>query len=143
MSRKIGLFAHDAHSITRRLPKVRAWLVTYNPSEIIELRKEPNTAHYTALKDDAKSAIKKLHDYLAGQVASVTDLEEMVYAIPKHPDMSPQDIKLAQRQFFKDVYMLLIGKETGPRLSTFLWAVDRPTVLAFACWISHMSEQRP
>jgi len=34
-----------------------------------------------------------------------------------------------QRAFFKDVYNLLIGKDAGPRLSTFLWAANRETVL--------------
>ena len=37
-------------------------------------------------------------------------------------------LKKAQRAFFKDVYNLLIGKDTGPRLGTFLWAVDRKRV---------------
>jgi lysyl-tRNA synthetase class I len=38
-------------------------------------------------------------------------------------------LKRVQRAFFKDVYMLLIGRDTGPRLGTFLWASDRKQIL--------------
>jgi lysyl-tRNA synthetase class 1 len=122
-------FSYDTASIERRLPKARAWLVTYNPSEIIELRSDRNLDYFSSLDGEAKGRIEKLHAFLAGTVESVAELEEQVYAIPKQPSMSPQDMKVAQRQFFKDAYTLLIGKDTGPRLSTFLWAVDRKRVL--------------
>ena len=61
--------------------------------------------------------------------AGVSELETLVYAIPKSPELSEEELKKKQRTFFKDVYNLLIGKDTGPRLGTFLWAVDRETVI--------------
>jgi lysyl-tRNA synthetase class I len=53
-----------------------------------------------------------------------------VYAIPKDESLSQKENAPLQRAFFKHVYMLLIGKDTGPRLSTFLSALPRETVLA-------------
>ena len=59
----------------------------------------------------------------------IAKLEVLMYDIPKREGMSEEEKKKAQRDFFKDVYQLLIGKDTGPRLSTFLWATDRERVL--------------
>jgi lysyl-tRNA synthetase class 1 len=122
-------FSYGADSVARRLPKARAWLFTYNPSEIIQLLDKPNKDYFDTLNAEAKGRIKKLRDFLSGDVKSIAQLEEVVYAIPKQPGLDDKALKQAQRSFFKDVYMLLIGKDTGPRLSTFLWAVDRPIVL--------------
>jgi len=122
-------FSYNAASIAARLPKAQSWLVNYNPAEIIQLRDVVNAEYLATLSADGKERVTKLRDYLSGTIESVAVLEEKVYAIPKRPDMSEQDMKQAQRAFFKDVYNLLIGKDAGPRLSTFLWAVDRATVL--------------
>ena len=59
----------------------------------------------------------------------IKELEEFIYAIPKDPKLTQKENVPNQRAFFKDVYMLLIGKETGPRLSTFLWALPRDKVI--------------
>lgn len=128
LARKTGLTYDDA-SVAERLPKARNWLITYNPDEIIQLRDTPNTAYFATLGEEDKTRIAQLRDFLGTNISSVTELEEKVYAIPKRDGMTEKDMKQAQRKFFKDVYGLLIGKDTGPRLSTFLWAVDREKVL--------------
>ncbi len=119
----------SASSIAARLPKAKAWLNTYNPEEIIALRETPNAEYIATLDDKRKSQISKLSDFLKGEISSVAALDEMLYSIPKDPALTEKELKTAQRGFFKDVYMLLIGKDTGPRLSTFLWAIDRAATL--------------
>ncbi len=116
-------------SIRLRLSKAIAWLNTYNPEEIIALRGAPNTEYAATMDEKRRAQIAKLNDFLKGDVASIKLLEEMVYSIPKDPALTDKETKLAQRSFFKDVYNLLIGKDAGPRLSTFLWAIDRQQVL--------------
>lgn len=119
----------SAASIAVRLPKARAWLTSYNPEEIIELRGTPNADYAAALDDKRRAQIVKLRAFLEGAVTSIAALDENLYGIPKDPALDEKATKVAQRGFFKDVYNLLIGKDAGPRLSTFLWAIDRATVL--------------
>ncbi len=121
---------YDGESIARRLPLAKNWLTKYNPDEAVVLNSAPNKEYFDKLSKAGKERIKRLHDELsAKREAEITELEVLVYDIPKSPDLSEDELKKEQRAFFKDVYNLLIGKDTGPRLGTFLWAVDREKVL--------------
>ena len=82
------------------------------------------------MTDTRKDQITRLHTELKkNKEATIKELEMLVYDIPKSPNLSEEELKKEQRAFFKDVYNLLISKDTGPRLSTFLWAVDREQAL--------------
>ena len=123
-------YDYSAESIAQRLPLAKNWLVKYNPEEVITLNTDVNSTYVTALSDKRKSQIKRLHDELEKNMeASIQELDVIVYDIPKSPELSEEELKKEQRAFFKDVYNLLISKDTGPRLGTFLWAVDRGQVL--------------
>lgn len=128
LAEKSGI-AGSAASVDARLPKAKAWLERYNPEEIIALRSAVNAEHVAVMDDKRRAQIAALRSFLTGDVASVKALDEELYNIPKDPALDEKATKVAQRNFFKDIYTLLIGKETGPRLSTFLWAIDRATVL--------------
>jgi lysyl-tRNA synthetase class I len=56
-------------------------------------------------------------------------IEVELYDIPKKPEFDTKSLQVRQKNFFKDIYNLLIDSERGPRLSTFLWAADRDKVL--------------
>jgi lysyl-tRNA synthetase class 1 len=116
-------------SLAERLPKAQAWLTTYNPEEIIVLRDNINTDYVALLDEKRRGHIKALRDFLQTDVTSVETLEQNVYAIPKDPALNEKETKQAQRAFFKDVYNLLVSRDAGPRLSTFLWAIDRAVAL--------------
>ena len=117
-------------SIAARLSKAQAWLTRYNPEEIIALRTAPNADYAAGLDAKRRSQIAALLAFLQGDVTSIPALDETLYSIPKDPSLTNKETKVAQRGFFKDVYNILIGKDAGPRLSTFLWAIDRAKVLA-------------
>jgi lysyl-tRNA synthetase class 1 len=121
--------AYDRDSIDQRLQKAHLWLDRYNPDESIALLANPNAAYGQALDAAGRHRIARLAAFLRTNPQSVAELETEVYEIPKDPSLDEKQLKAAQRAFFKDVYSLLIGKETGPRLSTFLWAVDRDKTL--------------
>ncbi|MDO8565417.1 MAG: lysine--tRNA ligase [bacterium] len=122
--------SYDEESIARRLLLARNWLLKYNPEELIKLNDSVNSAYASTMSDKSKVQVQRLKEELEKKKgASIQDLEILVYDIPKFPDLSEEELKKAQRAFFKDVYNLLINKEAGPRLSTFLWAVDREQVL--------------
>ena len=127
----IKALGHDytEESIIRRLPLAKNWLMKYNPDEVIKLNDGVNTEYANTLSDIRKEQIKTLRDELQNKDLNILELEKIVYCIPKSPELSEDELKKEQRAFFKDVYNLLIGKDTGPRLGTFLWAVDRERVI--------------
>lgn len=122
---------YDKESVSARLPRVRAWLEKYNPQETIQLLTDKNRDYIATMNDEQKQLVGRLRDYLVSEDgATIADIEAQIYAIPKRPELELKELATVQRAFFKDVYNLLIGKDAGPRLSTFLWAADRNTVLA-------------
>lgn len=128
---KASGLSYGKASIEARLPCAWAWLTKYNPQEKFELLSAPNAAYAEALGADAREQVAKLAKGLAekrGQ--SVEELETFVYDIPKGSGLEGSALKKKQREFFGHIYNLLIGKDTGPRLGTFLWALDREKVLA-------------
>ena len=121
---------YSRESIARRLPLTRNWLIKYNSAEVITLNNAINSSHIETLSGIRKKQIEELHDELdKNKDMNIQELDELVYRIPKSPDLNDEELKKEQRAFFKDVYNLLIGKDTGPRLGTFLWAADRQQVL--------------
>jgi lysyl-tRNA synthetase class 1 len=121
---------YDAESIESRLPRAKNWLETYNPDQKFGLRGEVNSDYADELDPEARQQVTDLKTQLEDASLTVKQLNELVYGIPKDESLDEAANKPRQRQFFTHVYQLLIGKETGPRLSTFLWAADRPRVLS-------------
>ena len=120
---------YDIATIERRLPLAKAWLEIYNPDEMISLCESTNSDYVQSMSDDSKQKIQALKEKLEEDLTGMKELEATVYAIPKDESLSQKENAPLQRAFFKDVYNLLIGQDKGPRLSTFLWAVDRKAVL--------------
>lgn len=110
-------------SVASRLPRAKAWLETYNPGEMIIIRDSFNQEYFANISDVSKKYIAELADYLNDEAVSFQDLEQKVYAIPKDDSLDQKENAKRQRAFFKDVYNLLISADTGPRLSTFIWAL--------------------
>jgi lysyl-tRNA synthetase class 1 len=121
--------AYTPESVARRLPLARNWLTKYNPDDVIELRNSVNTDYAAAMTDTQKGRVHALRTELATLGSpTIEELEKLLYAIPRTPDLDEAALKKEQRAFFKDVYNLLITRDTGPRLGTFLWAIDRSQV---------------
>lgn len=121
---------YSSESIEQRLPLARKWLEKYNPEEMITLNASVNTAYLSTMSEQSQAQVRRLKSELeAKEDMTISELEAMVYEIPKSPELSEEELKKVQRAFFKDVYNLIIAKDTGPRLSTFLWAVDKEVVL--------------
>ena len=121
---------YDPDSVAVRLAKARAWLETYNPEAMLRLNETVNTAYASTMSPQAADYVRQLRAALvAGTARTVAEIELLAYTIPKDETFDDKTNKVRQRTFFKDVYNLLVGSDTGPRLSTFLWAVDRNRVL--------------
>ncbi len=118
-------FDYDEKSIDIRLEKAKNWLETYNKDEIISLLDEKNEEFISTMSDDDKKNILKLKDELKDfEGKSIEELNTVVYSIVKDESLEMKEQIKLQKDFFKVVYNLLIGKKAGPRLATFLWALE-------------------
>lgn len=123
---------YDPSSVAERVPKAQAWLREYNPEEMIALRDDVNTEYAASMSEAAKDLVHQLSSFLSEadmETLTVEKLEEVLYHIPKVEGLASAELKKSQRAFFKDLYRLLIGKNAGPRLATFVWAVGKERIL--------------
>ncbi len=119
----------DSESIAARLPLAKNWLEAYNPDQAVALRTQVNRSYAKRLRAEPRRLVTALREQLADRDLTIPQLEELVYSIAKDPQVDEATNRQAQRAFFIDVYQLLVGRDTGPRLSTFLWAADRAKVI--------------
>lgn len=126
--KSVGLNYNES-SIAIRLEKAKAWLETYNQTEMIVLRADTNKDYIENMSNESKNNVRKFREVLAENISTTEELEKVMYDIPKDPSLTDKENSPRQRAFFKDIYNLLISVDTGPRLSTFLWALDRQKVL--------------
>ncbi len=121
---------YDPKSINERIEKAKNWLEKYNNDQVIRILDQINFVYVNQMNPEQKEQVNSLMESLKEKEdLSIKELDTIVYAIPKKEELSIKENAPLQRAFFKDVYNLLIGKDTGPRLSTFLWAADRKKVI--------------
>ena len=122
---------YNEESVSTRLKKAKYWLEKYNSEEMITIRDTINTEYLTTMTDESKEMIVRLNEYIKGnKKLNLKELTEFLYEIPKKEEEEiTTAVKERQRLFFKDVYNLLISTDRGPRLATFLCALDRDKVI--------------
>jgi len=110
------------------------WATNYQPEdERTIIRDIFNEAFYSSLDDKYKNGIEMLiqridNDWtLEGITTSVYGIPKLIlgYAIDHEPN---EQIKSAQREFFKILYMLICQNETGPRLPTLFISVGKDKI---------------
>ncbi len=113
-----------------RVDRAKFWLEQCAPENVNHLRTTRNFAVYETLSADEKEQIKRLHALIAKGGYDLEGLNGALYAIPKEiladrgENVDEKTLKGIQGTFFKNVYKLLIGKEKGPRLYLFLYAIN-------------------
>jgi lysyl-tRNA synthetase class 1 len=112
----------DNDSVKERLEKSDYWSQTHCPEGRSTQLDEFNRVYFINLPEDRRNQIRRLREVISRNNLSIKGIETEIYAIPKKEGMSDNEKKLAQRNFFKDVYNLLFGKDQGPRLPTYFWA---------------------
>jgi lysyl-tRNA synthetase class 1 len=114
-----------------RLGKARVWLDKYNSEKKVTLLSLKNIEYYQALNREDVEHINKLADYLkVTPDLDIEELEKTLYAIPKIENLTQKENSVLQRKFFTHIYNLLIGKDTGPRLATYIWAINKTTAIS-------------
>jgi lysyl-tRNA synthetase class 1 len=128
---KIGT-PYKASEFAGRLELAKNWLEMCSPESVNRLCAHRNWAVYEALPEDGQKEIAALHDNLRSNEYTLDELGAMIYAVPAQvlgPIDDAKRKKTLQAAFFKNVYRLLIGKEQGPRLYLFLYALERSEYL--------------
>ena len=117
-----------------RLDCAQAWVAEYAaPADRTQVRDEPDADRLAALTDSERDAVKLLTEGMAADW-TLEGLTTFLYGIPKLqrglPISAPptDELKAAQKAWFKLLYQLLIGKDTGPRLPTLLLALGQERV---------------
>jgi lysyl-tRNA synthetase class 1 len=117
-----------------RLDCAQAWVAEYVPPEDrTRIREGPDVTRLAALTDSERNALKLLTEGMAADW-SLEGLTTLLYGIPKLqrglPISAPPtaELKADQRAWFRLLYQLLIGKDTGPRLPTLLLALGQDRV---------------
>ncbi len=118
---------YDEKMLKERLEKSQVWVEKFNPEMKIKVRETPNAKYFEKLSKEEKEQIIRLREELKKKM-DVEKLTALVYEIPKKPGMNDEKKKLAQRSFFRNVYQMLINAETGPRLPTFLLALENKKI---------------
>jgi lysyl-tRNA synthetase class 1 len=117
-----------------RLDCAAAWVAGYMPEEVrTQVRAEPDLALLATLTEQDRHALKLLTGQI-NQDWTLAGLTTLLYGVPKLirglPLSAPptDELKQAQRTWFKLLYRLLIAKETGPRLPTLVLALGQDKV---------------
>ncbi len=110
-----------------RLDRAKYWLEQCAPEQVNRLRVRRAWEVYNTLSDDEKKAVAMLHERIVAGGYDLDGLNAILYDIPKqiYPALAEsKELRPLQSAFFKAVYKLLLGKEQGPRLYLFLFAID-------------------
>lgn len=119
---------YNKEDFTERRQRADYWLRNYSPSSAIDLRSKPNWEYFQRITDEEKQWVRLLAKSIEQHHNTIEDLNHLLYAIPKRPGISDEEKKTRQRRFFTIIYQLLIDKDTGPRMSTFLFALESSRV---------------
>ena len=125
-----------------RLELAKNWLENCAPESANKLLPYRNWDIYNSLDEDVKKEITLIHDYLQNNEYSLDELNTELYAIPKKVfGENAENLKSLQGTFFKSVYQLLLGKEKGPRLYLFLYAIEKDSYVKLLDFSFPMTEE--
>jgi len=123
-----GISGYDTR-LEDRVARAKTWLERYNQAEKIVVRTTFNHEYLATMTMPRIDAIQQLCDYFLGHKShSLDDIQTAIYTIPGNNTTDLLELKALQKIFFKDIYNLIVGSDTGPRLPTFLWAINKKTI---------------
>lgn len=119
---KSGLTEHDKKQILKRVGLARNWINLYAPPEAkIILKTEVTDDIKRQLNQNQKKALKDLEDVLSKEIKE-EDLQNQFWQVAEKNNLKAPE-------FFKAVYLVLLGEERGPKLAPFILTVGREKVI--------------
>ncbi len=127
---KMG-YSYTKEDFAERAALAEYWLENCSPESRTEVLRARNFAHYDTLDENARKEIALLSEFLNTTGYDLDTLRAELYAIPEkvRGKLEDKEKKAIQTALFKNIYQLLIGKNSGPRLYLFLFAIDKDSFL--------------
>jgi len=108
------------------LKKTGARYVELSARQMTSLLEYPNAAVISRLDPEDKKSVRNLRKFLTQhRKINPKDLAVFLYVISKKLELSIKKNRARQWHFFHNVYQLLFGKDSGPRLAQFLLDANR------------------
>lgn len=102
--------------------------VALSEEQVFILLDAPNAEYIAKMTLEHIQQVRSVHDVLLNKKISRDDFEAFLYAIPKKPKAKEAVNRSLQLDFFKHLYYLLFGRDSGPRLAQFLLDADRKKI---------------
>ena len=119
-----GLTDRERARVGRRIEQARAWVDTYAQENRVALM-ESLTPEVQAQLDDAdRKALRVYADRAEGAPWTEESIKESMVALTKG-DKLPVDTG----RFFRDLYLVVLGRERGPRAAPFFAVLPKDWVL--------------
>ncbi len=112
--------------VARRIEQAGRWVETYAPENRVALLEELTPAIREALDEEDRSALRIYAERAAATPWNEDAIKESMVTLTKTGKL-PVDTP----RFFRDLYLVLLGQERGPRAAPFLavlpkeWVVER------------------
>ena len=127
--RDTGLLAQELTDwerarIARRLEQSRVWVETYMPENRVVLLASLTPEVKGALDDRDRAALRAYREKAATAEWTEQSIKDSMVSLTKLGQL-PVDTG----RFFRDLYLVLLGKERGPRAAPFLAVLEKDWVL--------------
>ena len=106
-----------------RLKCAKNWLEMYAPEDF-KFSLQSNDSERVVLNDNERKAVKDFALYVKENLDDMAEKEFSNYIYK-----AAEDNGLESADFFRVVYLVLIGKEKGPKLASFVKACGSETIL--------------
>ena len=90
-----------------------------------ELLSEANMEYIAGMSSEDVMQVQSLWNLILEKDRHTLDsFSSAIYSIAKNPDLSRKENSPRQLRFFRLVYQVLFGADSGPNLGSFLWEAD-------------------
>ena len=97
---------------------------------LYSLLKKPNIEYIMTLKQEDIKLIHSLKKIIHKKLTiSLDEFNTLLYVISKENNNTKTKNLERQKFFFQNIYQLLFGKNSGPRLAPFLWSVEEMEII--------------
>lgn len=108
--------------------RVAHWIKYWNPHRSVSINKENNVLYYNSLTTEQRRKVNELTELLRNETSLSGDsFMNRIYAISEEDDK--KRMRESQKDLFKNVYQLVIGQSSGPRLPLLISAVGREKMI--------------
>ena len=102
--------------------------IKLDKKKIFSFLNKPNYFYIKQLTEGEINDIKEFLKLVQQQNFSLQDLETRIFLIAR-PLLEKPIVKIDQKNFFKNVYQLLLGRDSGPRLAKLVFYSDKKKII--------------